>query len=86
MVFSRTKEGLASGEGVFGLAQVKAEGTAVPYDKAASAIEASDETYWFEQPFTKAEYAELAAALMGDSDLIVQLRKQFEIRAINGWG
>lgn len=45
----------------FGQALVKAEGSSIQFNTGAVEIMPCAETYWFEQPFTKEEFAKLAA-------------------------
>ena len=72
--------------GVFGLAQPKCEGSSIGFDPAAP-LDGGDieETFWFERAFTKAEYAVLARALVGDAPLVAELRDEMGRRAISGY-
>ena len=71
----------------FGQAQVKAEGEAIPFDEPGENVPEEDQTYWIETAYTKAQYAQLAAALKGNTDPLVQkLQQDFAERAINGYG
>lgn len=72
----------------FGLAQVKAAGESLSYEEGASVkLAAVEETFYFEQAFTKAEYAKLAALCTLSTDpFIVDLHEEFSRRAVNGYG
>jgi hypothetical protein len=84
----RLSKGLTSGTGVFGLAQVKVEGSSVVVDKNASTtVEDGEETYWLEIPLTKKQYAHLADLLESSSEAFARdLGESCRKRAVNGYG
>lgn len=67
-----------------GFATLKREGAKIPADSGQKGM--SEPTYWFEQSFTKAEFAELAAALAAanQSPLVADLAASFARRAVHG--
>lgn len=68
-----------------GDAPVKREGGAVSFDLTQpDSLKAwPKETYWYERSFTKAQYAALADALVGNSKIVRSVRKDFRRLAKN---